>query len=310
MKIVFLDTKTVGDLPSLNSLDKLGNVTYYQVTKPDQTEERITGADVVITNKVVLNRELLEKTDSLKLICIAATGMNNVDLLAAEELGIRVKNVSGYSTKSVAQCTFAMIFHLVQHLNYYDDYVKSGSYSESEIFTNQDRSFFELSGKRFGIIGFGNIGGKVAKIAEAFGAEVVYYSTSGKNNDQPYKQLDLHELLESSDIVSIHAPLNKNTDNLIGKDELLIMKSESILINTGRGGIVDENALAQAINDNQIGGAGIDVFENEPIKSDNPLLTISNREKIVLTPHIAWSSVEARTELIDGVKKNIEDFFA
>lgn len=310
MNIVFLDAKTVGDVPNLKSLEEFGNVTYYPVTKPEETKARIQNADIVITNKVVLDRSLLKGASQLKLICIAATGMNNVDLEAAKMLGIPVKNVSGYSTKSVTQCTFAMIFHLIQQLNYYDEYVKSGDYSKSEIFTNQDRSFFELSGKRIGIIGLGQIGRSVAALAEAFGAEVVYYSTSGKNNDQPYTQLDLNGLLTTSEIVSIHAPLNEDTRNLIGANELSIMKSSALLINTGRGGIVDENALSQAIDSDQIAGAGIDVFENEPMKSVNPLLQISKKEKLVLTPHIAWASVEARTELIDGVMKNIREFIA
>ena len=310
MKIAFLDTKTVGDLPNLKALEEYGKVTFYPVTKPEETKGRIQNTEIIITNKVVLDRSLLEEASQLKLICIAATGMNNVDLVAAEELGIPVKNVSGYSTKSVTQCTFAMIFHLIQQLNFYDNYVKSGDYSKSDIFTNQDRSFSELAGKRFGIIGLGQIGRSVAGIAEAFGAEVVYFSTSGKNNNQPYTQLDLQELLATSDIVSIHAPLNDNTKNLIGAEELSTMKTTSILINTGRGGIVDESALAQAIDSDQITGAGIDVFENEPMKYDNPLLSVSKKEKLVLTPHIAWASVEARTELIEGVMKNIREFIA
>ena len=234
--------------------------------------------------------------------------MNNVDRKAAADLGIEVKNVAGYASVSVAQTTFAMILHLQMNLPGYDEFVKSSSYSKSPIFTNMHHNYHEISGMRFGIIGLGNIGQKVADIAEAFGAEVVYYSTSGKNNDQPYKRLELDELLETSDVVSIHAPLNENTDNLISAEQLSLMKSSALLINTGRGGIVNEADLAHALDDESIAGAGLDVFENEPIKADNPLLGIKNKKRVVLTPHIAWASVEARTELIEGVKENVRKF--
>jgi len=308
MTIVFLDASTVGDVPNLESLRDLGDVTFYDVTHPDETAERIREADIIITNKVVLTRELMEDAKNLKLICIAATGMNNVDREAAKDLGIEVKNVAGYASVSVAQTTFAMILHLQMNLSGYDEFVKSGGYSESPIFTNMDQNYHEISGMRFGIIGLGNIGQKVADIATAFGAEVVYFSTSGRNTDQPYKRLDLDELLSTSDVVSIHAPLNENTDNLISAEQLSLMKPSALLINTGRGGIVNETDLAQALDSESIGGAALDVFENEPIKSDNPLLGIKNKDRLVMTPHIAWASVEARTELIEGVKKNIETF--
>jgi len=308
MTIVFLDASTVGDVPNLESLRHLGEVTFYDVTHPDETAKRIREADIIITNKVVLTRELMEDAKNLKLICIAATGMNNVDRETAADLGIEVKNVAGYASVSVAQTTFAMILHLQMNLPGYDKFVKSGSYSESLIFTNMGQNYHEISGMRFGIIGLGNIGQKVADIATAFGAEVVYYSTSGRNTDQPYKRLDLDELLSTSDIVSIHAPLNDKTENLISAEQLSLMKSSALLINTGRGGIVNESDLAHALDDESIAGAGLDVFENEPIKADNPLLSIKNKEKMVLTPHIAWASVEARAELIEGVKENIETF--
>jgi len=308
MTIVFLDASTVGDVPNLESLRDLGDVTFYDVTHPDETAERIREADIIITNKVVLTRELMEGAKNLKLICIAATGMNNVDREAAKDLGIPVKNVAGYASVSVAQTTFAMILHLQMDLKRYDNFVKSGDYSDSSIFTNMDQNYHEISGMRFGIIGLGNIGQKVADIATAFGAEVVYFSTSGRNTDQPYKRLGLDELLSTSDIVSIHAPLNENTDNLISAEQLSLMKHSVLLINTGRGGIINETDLAQALDSESIGGAALDVFENEPIKSDNPLLGIKNKDRLVMTPHIAWASVEARTELIEGVKENIETF--
>ncbi len=307
MNIAFLDTKTVGDVPNLNELESLGDVTFYQTTSPSQTAERISESDIVITNKVVLNRELIESAESLKLICVAATGMNNIDLEAAEEKGIPVKNVAGYASRSVAQSTFALILYLMQDIRFYDNYVKSGEYSKSDIFTNLDRPFREIYGKRFGIIGLGSIGRQVAKIAEAFGAEVVYHSTSGRNTDQPYQRVDLDELLEISDIVSIHAPLNENTAGLIGYEQIRQMKPSALLVNTGRGGIIDEADLARAIDEELIAGAALDVFEKEPVRLDNPLLSIQNKNRLVLVPHIAWSSIEARVELIEGIKENIEE---
>jgi len=307
MHIVFLDTKTVGETANLEELNELGDVTFYSMTSPEQTADRIKKADIVITNKVVLDGPLIRSATQLKLICIAATGMNNVDLEAAENLGIPVMNVSGYAARSVAQVTFAMILHLLQGIPYYDHYVKSGEYSKSDIFTNHDRPFWELSGKRFGIIGMGTIGQKVASVAEAFGCEVVYFSTSGKNSGQPYLQLSLRELLKTSDIVSIHAPLNENTKDLIGYEEISRMKDHALLINTGRGGIIVESDLARALDENLIAGAALDVFEKEPIPSDNPLLKLKKSKKLVLVPHIAWASIEARSELINGVIENIKN---
>jgi len=310
MKIIFLDADTVGDVPNLNSIEDFGDVTFYPTTKPGQTAERIRNADIVITNKVILDQKLMGQAKELKLICVAATGMNNIDREAAKELDIEVKNVAGYASQSVAQSTFAMILHLVQNIPFYDDFVKSGEYSKSKIFTNVDRDFQEISGKRFGIIGLGNIGQKVAQIAEAFGAEVTYYSTSGKNTDQPYLLLGLEELLKTSDFISIHAPLNENTMALINYERIKLMKSSAILVNTGRGGIVNEQDLAEAIDEGLIRGAAIDVFETEPIPDNHPLLRIKNRERLVLTPHMTWSSLEARMDLIEGIKINIREFLS
>ncbi len=308
MKIVFLDSRTVGELPNLNKLQLLGDVDMYPVTTPDQTADRIKDAEIIITNKVVINRELMQQTPSLKLICIAATGMNNVDLEAALEMGIEVKNVSGYASDSVAQATFAMIFHLEQNLQFYDHFVKSGQYSESGIFTNHDKPFRQLKEKRMGIIGLGNIGRTVAGIAEAFGMDVIYYSTSGENKNQKYQRVSLDELLNLSDIVSIHSPLNENTRGLIGWKELNLMKESALLINTGRGGIIIEEDLARAIEQKIISGAALDVFQNEPIEADNPLLKLKDKSRLVMVPHIAWASIEARTQLLDGVIRNIQKF--
>lgn len=308
MKIVFLDIKTIGKVPNLDSLKQLGDLTSYQTTGPDQTEERIKDADIVITNKVVLDEGIISRSDNLKLICVAATGMNNVDISAAKKQEIPVKNVADYASKSVAQGTFALILHMLYNIPYYDNFVKSGEYSGSDIFTNVDREYREIGNMRFGIMGLGNIGSQVAVIAEAFGADVVYYSTSGKNTGQPYLRLELDEFLKTSDIISIHAPLNENTANLIDYDQLSLMKSSALLVNTGRGGIVNESGLARALDEDVISGAAIDVFEKEPIDKANPLLNLEKTEKLILTPHMTWASIEARTALIEGVKKNIEDF--
>jgi len=240
MRLVFLDTKTMGTIPNMNLLEQFGEVTYYLTTTPEQTLARIKDADIVITNKVILDRATIGEAKNLKLICVAATGTNNVDKTAAAELAIPVKNVVDYSSNSVAQGTFSLLLHLLINIPYYDKYVKQGSYSQSDIFTHFGKPFWELAGKRFGIIGLGNIGRRVAKIAEAFGSEVVYYSASGRNVQPGYTRLELEEFLKTSDIVSIHAPLNEYTSNLINYDRLRLMKKSAILINAGRGGIIRE----------------------------------------------------------------------
>jgi glycerate dehydrogenase len=257
---------------------------------------------------VVLDESLIQSADSLKLICVAATGMNNIDRKAAARAGVEVKNVSGYASASVAQTTFAMLFSLMQPISYYNNFVKSGDYSKHPIFTNMEVDYHELGSMRFGIIGLGDIGSRVAQIAEAFGAEVVYHSTSGRNLDQPYTHLKLNELLKTSDVVSIHAPLNEHTDGLIGLRELKLMKRSAYLLNTGRGGIVIEKDLAKALDEELIAGAGLDVFEEVPMNPENPLLSVQNKDRLVMTPHVAWASVEARTELINGVIENIREF--
>ena len=308
MKIVFLDKSTVGNVSNLKLIEEFGEVTYYAETPSDQTIKRSSDADIIITNKVIINKEVMDANPGIKLICIAATGMNNVDLEYAAEKGIPVKNVSGYSTDSVTQSTFAMLFTLLNSVPYYDNYVKSGSYSENNIFTHHGREFSEIKGKTFGIIGLGVIGRSVAKIADAFGSKVVYYSTSGNNRTQPYPCLDLDELLSTSDIVSIHAPLNDRTNNLIDLNKLRIMKPSALLINTGRGNIVNEHDLALAIDQKIIAGAALDVFGKEPVQADNPLLKVKNKDNLILVPHIAWASKESREMLIKGIYQNIADF--
>ncbi len=308
MRLVFLDIKTIGSIPNMNLLEQFGEVKYYETTAPEQIPARIKDADIVITNKVILDRGAISEAKKLKLICVAATGTNNVDKAAAMDHGIQVKNVEDYSSNSVAQGTFALLLYLLIDIPYYDRYVKGGAYSKSDIFTHFEKPFRELAGKRFGIIGMGNIGRQVAKIAEAFGSEVVYYSASGQNSQPRYRKLELDEFLKTSDVVSIHAPLNEFTANLIDYDRLALMKRSAILINAGRGGIVNEADLARALDEGLISGAGIDVFEKEPIDANNPLLKVKNKDRVALIPHVTWASIEARTALIRKVGRNIEEF--
>lgn len=310
MKIVFLDARTVRDVPNLNQLAALGDLTLHADTQQDEVTQRIAGAEVVITNKVKVTQEAMKATPTLKLICVAATGTNNVDLEAAKSLGIEVKNVKGYSTDSVAQETFALLLALLNSTAYYDAYVKSGEYSQEKIFTHLGRPFWEINGKRFGILGLGEIGRQVARIAMAFGAEVVYFSASGQEYNVIYKRLELEEFLQTCDIVSIHAPLSAATENLLDYQRLALMKPTAVLLNTSRGGIVNEADLARALDEDLIAGAAIDVFTQEPISATHPYLQLTKKDKLILAPHIAWSSIEARTRLMHRVAENIEHYLA
>ncbi len=307
-EIVLLDAETLGKVEALKEIENLGNLTIYQTTKNDLVAERIKNATIIITNKVLITKEVMLASPKLKLICVAATGMNNIDLVAAKELGIEVRNVSGYSTNSVAQQTFASLLHLQNHIQYYNQFVQNGEYVKSEIFTNLAYPIEELSGKTFGIIGLGTIGKKVAQIAESFGLKVIYYSASGNKYDVEYEAVSLAYLLQNSDLVSIHAPLRDDTKNLITAKELVLMKSSAKLINTGRGGIVNHSDLAYAIDNDIIAGACIDVYAVEPIPFDEPLLNVKKKQKLVLTPHVAWASVQARETLVKGIINHIKLF--
>lgn len=307
-KIVILDGKTLGDI-ELEKLSEIGEVKYYDTTDISEVKERIRDANIVLTNKVVLNRENLSEASNLEFIAEVATGFNNIDVEYAKEKGIGVANVAGYSTNAVVQHTFALTLSLLDEVTYYDSYVKSGEYSKSGLFTCLDKPYYEIEGKTWGIIGLGNIGRKVAKIAEAFGAKVIYYSTTGNNSNDEFSRVSFDELLSKSDIISIHAPLSKNTLGLLDYEALCKMKNSSILVNMGRGPIVVEEDLARAIDENKIRGAALDVFEVEPIKINSPLLTMKNKDKIILSPHIAWASVEARERLFNEVIENIIAFY-
>lgn len=304
MKIVYLDGATMGDT-SLAPVAALGELTVYDNSSPEEALERVKDCEVLIVNKVKVTEELLVAAPKLKLICEAATGVNNIDLDAAAARGIPVRNVAGYSTDSVVQATFMHMLSLLGSAPYFDEAVKSGKYSRSGLFTDVSRPFTEIAGKTIGIIGMGAIGSRVAHVAEAFGMRVIYFSTSGTGHCKDYPCVPLAELMSVSDVISIHAPYNERTAGLIGAGELALMKPSAIIINMGRGGIVDEKALADAIDRGSIGGAALDVFEKEPVPEDNPLLHTSHPEKLRFTPHTAWASSEARERLVASIAGNI-----
>ena len=304
MKIVFLDAATMGDV-SFEPFEQLGEFVSYATSTPMEARERVKDADVVMINKVIVNKELIDAAPSLKLICVAATGVNNIDVDYAASKGIPVRNVAGYSTDSVAQSTFMHILSLAGGAPYFDNSVKTGSYSRSGMFTDPNWNWWELAGKTIGIIGLGNIGKKVAQIAEAFGMKVCYYSTSGTGHCKDYPCMTLEELLKVSDVVSVHAPLNERTLNLLGAREFAMMKPTAIIVNAGRGAIIVEADLAEAVDNGVIAGAGIDVFVQEPIPEDHPYLKMKHPERMRLTPHVAWASVEARRRLVSMMADNV-----
>ena len=304
MKIVFLDAATMGDV-SFAPIEQLGELVCYDRSTPEEALERVGDCEVMIINKVKVTPELIDAAPKLRLICEAATGVNNIDLAYAAQKGIPVRNAVGYSTDSVVQATFMHILSLVGNAPYFDKVVKSGDYSASGLFTDVSVNWWELAGKTIGIIGLGNIGSRVAKVAEAFGMKVCYYSTSGTSHCKDYPSLPLDELMETADLISIHAPLNERTDGLIGERELQLMKKSAFIVNMGRGGIVNEAALAKAIDEELIAGAALDVFVTEPLPQDNPLLHTRHPERLRLAPHVAWASAQARTRLTAIIADNI-----
>ena len=309
MKIVFLDASTIGDTP-LDEISALGELVCYATSTHEEALHRVRDCEVLIINKIIVDTELIAAAPALRLICEAATGVNNIDLKAAAARGIPVKNVAGYSTDSVVQETFMHILSLAGNGPYFDTFVKDGSYSASPIFTDLSRPFYELTGKTMGIIGLGTIGSKVARVAEAFGMKVIYYSTSGTSHNRDYPSVPIDELMRTSDVISIHAPYNERTAGLVGARELALMKPTAFIVNAGRGGIVDAAALAQAIDEGNIGGAALDVYVREPLPADNPLLHTRHPEKLRFTPHTAWASVEARARLVSAIAANIRETFA
>ncbi len=305
MKIAILDALTLGGC-DLESLSKWGELTLYPTTSKEERLAHSQEQTILITNKVVLDEEILSQLPDLKLICISATGMNNVDLAYAKKRGIAVKNVAGYSTSGVAQHTLLLVLALLGKLPYYHQYTQKGAWMESPIFTHLDEEMHELEGKKWGIIGMGAIGQRVAKLATAFGAIPSYHSTSGANTHQPYPALTLEAILEESDILTIHAPLNEKTRHLLNESRLKRVKKGAILINVGRGGIVDEEALSRLMLERNL-WVGLDVLESEPMQKNHPLQNPALKERLIITPHIAWGYKESRERLIKGVEQNIQE---
>lgn len=304
MKIVFLDAGTLGEGITLEPLKKLGEFRDFDSTSKDQVLSRVSEADIIITNKVIIDKKILASTKQLKLVVAAATGLNHIDVEACKEKNILVKNVSSYSTDSVSQHTFAILFHLLHRLEYFQQYTKNKKWSESQFFTHLGREFFEIKNKKWGIIGLGEIGNQVATIASSFGAKISYYSSSDKDRTDKYPRVDLKTLLSESDIITIHSQLNSQTKNLVNSSNLELLKESAILINVGRGGIINEVDLVDYFIKNNI-LVGLDVLETEPMTKDCVVNKMLSSERFLLTPHIAWSSVEARQRLIDKIAENI-----
>lgn len=308
MKISILERDSLGIDVDMSEIDKLGEVTVYPATTVENAVEHIGDADIIIANKLPLNENTLKEAKNLKFVAQTATGTNNVDFNYTNSRGIKVANVPSYSTDSVAQHTFALLLYLVEKMRFFDDYVKNGTYSRSNCFSCLEMIYPEIAGKTWGIIGMGAIGQKVAQIATVFGCKVICYSASGRTYDMPYEQVDFDTLLSSSDIVSVHAPLNEHTKDLMNYEAFVKMKESAYFINVGRGPIVVEEDLARALEEGQIRAAGLDVLRIEPMNADNPLLKIQDSQKLIITPHVAWATSEARQRCVDVVAENIKAF--
>lgn len=308
MKLVFLDTKTIGEDIDLSAYDALGEVVKYGFSTLEEIPERVKDADVLIVNKIAINEQTIGNAKNLKLVCVTATGTNNLDKEYLKKRGIAWRNVAGYSTESVTQHTFALLFYLLEKIRYYDDYVKDEKYINDTVFTHFAEHFNEVNGKTWGIIGLGTIGRRVADIAKAFGARVIYYSASGSPAQEGYEQVDFETLLATSDIVSVHAPLNEYTKDLMDKEAFAKMKKTAIFLNLGRGPIVVEQDLYEALETGEIAAAGLDVLCEEPMSETNPLAKIKDSKKLIITPHIAWASVEARNRLMQIIVEQIREF--
>lgn len=308
MKLVFLDTKTIGEDIDLSAYDALGEVVKYGFSTLEELPERVKDADVLIVNKIAINEQTIGTAKNLKLVCVTATGTNNLDKEYLKKRGIAWRNVAGYSTESVTQHTFALLFYLLEKIRYYDDYVKDEKYINDTVFTHFAEHFNEVNGKTWGIIGLGTIGRRVADIAKAFGARVIYYSASGSPAQEGYEQVDFETLLTTSDIVSVHAPLNEYTKDLMDREAFAKMKKTAIFLNLGRGPIVVEQDLYEALETGEIAAAGLDVLCEEPMSETNPLAKIKDSKKLIITPHIAWASVEARNRLMQIIAGQIREF--
>ncbi len=304
---IFLDTASIqrGDLDFTRLSAAWPNWKYHDSTPTDQVAQRIAHAEVVVSNKAYIGADALATATKLKLICIIATGTNNVDLKAAQARGVAVCNVTGYAPPSVSQHVFMLILALVTQLEKYRTAVKDGAWQRASGFSMLDYPIWELAGKTLGIVGYGSLGQAVARIGEAFGMRVIIAARLGQGASAG--RVPLHDLLSNADVVSLHCPLNEQTQGLIGARELALMQPHALLINTARGGIVDEAALAQALREHRIGGAGVDVLTVEPPVNGNVLLA-ADIPNLIVTPHIAWASREARQRLVDEVAMNIAAF--
>ncbi len=307
MKIVFLDTATVdrGDI-DFAELAELGDFTGHPTTSPDEVADRVADATVIITNKVVITPVVLEAAQGLKLVLAAATGVNHIDLEACERRAIGVANVAGYSTDSVAQHVFAVILELVTRVSSYASRVRE-DWPASPTFTRLDHPLTELAGKTLGIVGLGAIGNAVARVAGAFGMEVVALARDGASRSADIRRLPEAEFFAAADVVSLHCPLTKETRGLIDRRRLGLMKPGALLINTGRGPLLDEEAVAEALREGHLGGAGLDVLSVEPPPADHPLLA-DDLPNLIVTPHTAWSTIEARRRLVAGLAENLRSF--
>lgn len=309
MKIVILERNSVGTDVSVDGVGAFGEVAIYANTvTEEEVRERVRDADIVIANKSPLGERTLKDAPNVKLICEFATGYDNCDLEYCSARGIKVANVRDYCTAMVAQHTFTMALALSQKLFHYDSYVKSGQYSAQDRFSNFDIPFYELEGKTWGIVSLGNIGSRVARIAEAFGCKVIYHSITGKSGSKEYRQVDKETLLAESDFLSLHCPLSGLSRNFIDREALQKMKPTAILLNVARGQVVDNAALYEALRDGEIAGAGLDVVEKEPLEEGNPLSRFKDSDRLVITPHLAWASVEARRRCVEEACLNIEAF--
>ena len=308
MRMVFLDAGTMGPV-SLGPVAALGGLVLYPTSTHEEACLRVADADIILTNKAPVDDSVMASAPALKMICVSATGLNHIDLEAARKRGIAVRNVADYCTESVVQITFMHILSLLCRPAFYDSEVKDFTYSRSGVPNDVREPFHELWGKTIGIVGMGNIGQRVAQVAAAFGMKPVYYSTSGTSHCKDWPSLPLDELMKVADIVSIHCPLNERTRGLIGARELALMKPSAYLVNLGRGAVVDEAALAAAVDAGRLAGAALDVFSTEPLPEDHPLLHISHPERLRFTPHIAWASYESLDRLVERMVENIKEVF-
>lgn len=307
MKIVMLDAATLGDDIGFDAIESIGELTVYKTTVPEQIPERIKNADVIVLNKLKLGAHNLGGTENLKLICVTATGYDNIDTDYCRKRGIGVANIVGYSTNSVAQLTIALALELVMRLPVYTKFVRSGEYTRSGVANRLEPAFCELAGKTWGIVGMGNIGKKVAKIAEAFGCRVI---CTKRKPEQGLTVVSLDELMRTADVISVHLPLSNETKGLISRELLSLMKPTAVIVNAARGAVFDEAALAELIENGSIAGAASDVYSTEPFGEEHPFYKIKDRENFVLTPHMAWGALEARMRCIDEVAANIRAYYA